>query len=88
MTQKFEVLSESLSKQMEADLFSKRLTEGAVQNTDIIRRKPLAKAHLSIWRPPFVRDIDKIMHCPYYNRYADKTQVFSLIKNDDVNLHI
>ena len=33
----------------------------------------------------------KIMHCPYYNRYADKTQVFSLIKNDDItrrSLHV
>jgi len=43
------------------------------------------------WRPAFVRDIDKIMHCPYYNRYADKTQVFSFYKNDDITrrfLHV
>ena len=36
-------------------------------------------------------NIDKIMHCPYYNRYADKTQVFSLMKNDDItrrSLHV
>ena len=25
------------------------------------------------------------MHCPYYVRYMDKTQVFSLCKNDDVS---
>ena len=25
------------------------------------------------------------MHIPYYNRYADKTQVFSLYKNDDIS---
>ena len=31
------------------------------------------------------------MHCPYYNRYADKTQVFSFYKNDDITrraLHV
>ncbi len=37
------------------------------------------------------RDIDKIMHCPYFSRYADKTQVYSLFKNDDMtrrSLHV
>ncbi|MDE7257459.1 MAG: HD domain-containing protein, partial [Clostridia bacterium] len=45
----------------------------------------------TVWRPAFVRDIDKIMNCPYYNRYADKTQVFSFYKNDDITrrgLHV
>ena len=31
------------------------------------------------------------MHCPYYNRYTDKTQVFSLYRNDDItrrSLHV
>ena len=39
----------------------------------------------------FVRDIEKIIHRPYYNRYADKTQVFSFYKNDDITrraLHV
>jgi dGTPase len=45
----------------------------------------------SLWRPAYVRDIEKIMHCPYYNRYSDKTQVFSFYKNDDLSrraLHV
>lgn len=45
----------------------------------------------NLWRPAFVRDTEKIMHCPYYVRYMDKTQVFSLYKNDDVSrraLHV
>ncbi len=45
----------------------------------------------NIWRPAFVRDIEKILHCPYYNRYTDKTQVFSFYKNDDISrraLHV
>ena len=43
------------------------------------------------WNNPFLHDIDKIMHCPYFNRYADKTQVYSLFKNDDMtrrSLHV
>ena len=46
---------------------------------------------ISIWRPNFAHDIDRIIHCPNYNRYSDKTQVFSLIKNDDITrrrLHV
>lgn len=45
----------------------------------------------NLWRPAFVRDIEKIMHLPYYNRYADKTQVFSFYNNDDITrraLHV
>ena len=60
-------------------------------STAITRRSSLAKDTGSVWRPPFVHDIDKILHCPYYNRYTDKTQVFSLIKNDDItrrSLHV
>ena len=44
-----------------------------------------------VWRPRFSKDIDRIMYSPYYNRYTDKTQVFSLIKNDDItrrSLHV
>jgi dGTPase len=43
------------------------------------------------WKGPFLQDIDKIMHCPYFSRYADKTQVFSLFRNDDLtrrSLHV
>lgn len=45
----------------------------------------------NLWRPAFVRDIEKILHLPYYNRYADKTQVFSFNNNDDITrrgLHV
>ncbi|MDE6868904.1 MAG: HD domain-containing protein [Clostridia bacterium] len=35
-------------------------------------------------RPPFLMDVDKIIHCPFYNRGNDKTQVFSFYKNDDI----
>ncbi|MDE7265601.1 MAG: HD domain-containing protein [Clostridia bacterium] len=37
-----------------------------------------------VTRPPFLVDVDKIIHCPFYNRGSDKTQVFSFYKNDDI----
>ena len=45
----------------------------------------------NLWRPAYVRDCEKILHSPYYNRYSDKTQVFSFYKNDDISrrsLHV
>lgn len=56
----------------------------------VIRRdetRDKAKIH----RPCYVRDIEKILHHPYYNRYTDKTQVFSFLKDDDITrraLHV
>ena len=65
-------------------------SEYAFQDTNAIRRdnthdKP------TVIRSPFIRDCDKILNCPFYNRYADKTQVFSFYKNDDISrrgLHV
>ena len=37
-----------------------------------------------VGRPCFVVDVEKIVHNPFYSRCADKTQVFSLIRNDDI----
>ena len=57
---------------------------------DAIRRNP-KRDEANLWRPVFVRDIEKIIHLPVYNRYADKTQVFSLYHNDDITrrgLHV
>ena len=48
-------------------------------------RRDMSRDKASVVRPAFVRDIEKIMNCPYYNRYTDKTQVFSLYKNDDIS---
>lgn len=44
-----------------------------------------------IIRPPYSYDVDRIIHNPLYNRYADKTQVFSFYRNDDLTrraLHV
>lgn len=87
----YETLSTEISKQIEADQAALSLRPFAFDNQKIIRRRAIPKDHATIWRPAFVQDIDKILHCPYYNRYADKTQVFSLVKNDDIShrsLHV
>ncbi len=66
-----------------------RIGDRFILEDGAIRRKSQDKA--TLWRPAFVRDAEKILHCPYYNRYGDKTQVFSLYKNDDITrraLHV
>jgi dGTPase len=67
------------------------LPQVGTPNAAASRRTQRAGDRASIWRPAFVHDIDKILHCPYYNRCTDKTQVFSLIRNDDItrrSLHV
>ena len=62
----------------------------AFREYNVIRRNP-DKDKADIIRTAFVRDCDKIIHCPFYNRYADKTRVFSFYKNDDISrrsLHV
>ncbi len=56
-----------------------------------IRRIDNPHDKANVWRTPFIRDVDKILNCPFYSRYADKTQVYSLYKNDDItkrSLHV
>ena len=77
-----------LSKELEERIREDR--ENHVKNPyacsdDAVIRRDMAHDKQTIWRPAFVRDCEKIMHIPYYNRYADKTQVFSLYKNDDIS---
>lgn len=72
------------------ELIKNEIGDKFILDDTAIRRDPNHdKANL--WRPAYVRDAEKIMHCPYYNRYGDKTQVFSLYKNDDITrraLHV
>jgi len=75
---------EIMLRQIEQDQAAIAKRPFAFDSQNIIRRNSLKKDNATIWRPPFVHDIDKILHCPYYNRYTDKTQVFSLVKNDDI----
>lgn len=89
---KFEMLSKELSERIEEERKNHSFVCVATKDSEAIRRRNVSKNDLSsVWRPAFSHDIDKILHCPYYNRYTDKTQVFSLYKNDDItrrSLHV
>lgn len=75
----YQSLSEELQNRIKSDM-GKLLDDGSAA----IRRNP-NHDRANLWRPAYIRDVEKIMHCSYYNRYADKTQVFSFYKNDDIS---
>ncbi|MBQ2669341.1 MAG: HD domain-containing protein, partial [Clostridia bacterium] len=82
----YEELSEELQERINKEIFN-----GHGFEDKAIRRENKEHDKARLWRGAFVRDAEKIMHSPYYNRYADKTQVFSLYKNDDIShraLHV
>ena len=81
----YEQLSDELQKRIIKENF------GGEDFYDPAIRRNTNKDKATLWRPAFVRDVEKIMHSPYYNRYTDKTQVFSFYKNDDIShraLHV
>ena len=64
------------------------LSPYACRNEDAVRRIPEGG---SVLRPAFLRDAERVLNDKHYNRYADKTQVFSFYKNDDITrraLHV
>lgn len=87
---KYESLSAEIAEQMQADIENHTRPQVGFCEENVIRRNN-KRDRANVLRTAFIRDIDKIMHCPYYNRYADKTQVFSFYKNDDITrrgLHV
>lgn len=86
MALQYEELSEQLQERINEEIF-----HGSGFTDKAIRRNATEHDNATLWRSAFVRDVEKIMHSPYYNRYADKTQVFSFYKNDDIShraLHV
>ncbi len=86
----YKKLSPEISERIRYDIEHGTRPDFAAKGSQAIRRNPNFDKE-SIWRPAYVRDVDKIMHSPYYNRYTDKTQVFSFYKNDDITrraLHV
>ena len=72
-------LSDELQEKIREDFKGSYILENTA-----IRRDPSHDAP-SLWRSCYLRDVEKIMHSPYYNRYTDKTQVFAFYKNDDIS---
>lgn len=82
----YESLSDKTAERINEEIFG-----GRGFDDNAIRRINTEHDRATLWRGAFVRDAEKIMHSPYYNRYADKTQVFSFYKNDDIShraLHV
>jgi len=62
------------------------LSSHAVSDSDAVYQSQ--KSAPSPNRAPFAADRDKIIYDPLYARLADKTQVFSLVDNDDITRRI
>ncbi len=87
----YEQLSQDMTQRIQRDRLAGTRPNMGFDDRNILRRRAVPNDHATVWRPAFVHDIDKIIHCPYYNRYCDKTQVFSLLRNDDItrrSLHV
>ena len=87
---KYEALSKELTSRIEKETRENSYQKLAFNEKDILRRVDETGSKI-FWSTPFIRDIDKIMHSPYFSRYADNTQVYSLFKNDDMtrrSLHV
>ena len=90
-TLSYKSLSQEVAQRITDDRKNGRSGTFAFDESKVIRRKDRESDRASVWRTAFIRDIDKILHCPYYNRYADKTQVLSFYRNDDITrraLHV
>lgn len=80
-----------LSKETENLIIKSKKKPFAFCDGDAIRKTDNPHDKPNALRSNFIRDTDKIMNCPYFSRYQDKTQVFSLYKNDDIShrsLHV
>lgn len=87
----YEKLSDSANELLREKSLNKSLSPYAFRDEHAERRRTDTHDFADFLRTPFVRDADKIINCPFFSRYADKTQVFSLVKNDDVSrrsLHV
>jgi len=87
----YEDLSPALIARIQRENADGSFARVACEEKDVVRRKDNPHDQASVLRGAFARDVDKILNCPFYNRYSDKTQVFSLYKNDDIthrSLHV
>lgn len=76
-------LSEETQALVAEQIAKGTLSPYACKNEDIIRRDS-THDQASLLRPAFMRDVEKIMHTPAYNRLNGKTQVFSFRAHDDI----
>ncbi len=88
---KFDELNKELENKILLDRAENKANPYAFCDKNATRRILNPHDNANVLRSNFIRDVDKILNCPFYNRYSDKTQVFSLYKNDDItrrSLHV
>lgn len=91
MAKNYETLPSALEQEILENQRQGWTSPYACKNTDVMRRLERESDRPKIYRPPFSKDADKILNSLFYNRYADKTQVFSFYRNDDLSrraLHV
>ncbi len=84
-------LNDEIERQIISDRENHVCNPYRFEDKDIIRRHDLENDYGTLSRPDFMRDVEKIINIPAYNRYNGKTQVFSLVENDDITrrgLHV
>jgi dGTPase len=87
----YKSLSKNLINKIEKDAIVPRIFDYSCKNLSAIRKNTVKEDVGTLWLPAFARDVEKILHLPLYNRYSDKTQVFSFYFNDDITrrgLHV
>ncbi len=80
----YKTLSKTLKERIIEDRARGIAPSFATADSEAKRRVDNPHDYSTIIRNAFIRDVDKILNCPFYSRYADKTQVFSLSRNDDI----
>lgn len=90
MKSHYNKLPQSLEERIKSDRINSVKNPFAFDENCAVRRDN-SRDKSTLIRPAFVRDTEKILHLPFYNRYTDKTQVISFDKNDDITrraLHV
>ncbi len=77
-------LDPAIERAIRAEHAAGKRNPHAFPDEDVVRRDALDHDRATLVRPAFERDAEKIINIPAYNRYADKTQVFSFVENDDI----
>ncbi|MEE0704926.1 MAG: HD domain-containing protein [Adlercreutzia sp.] len=84
-------LDPEIEAAIRADRAAGRENPARFRDEDVVRREDFKHDEATLTRPAFVRDIEKVLNIPAYNRYTDKTQVFSFAENDEISrrgLHV
>lgn len=90
MSLRYNSLSPEITERIEADRKAGIKNPYRFEDVNAVRRD-ISRDRATLLRPAFCRDTEKILYFPLYNRYADKTQVFSFYHNDDITrraLHV